>query len=135
MANQALRTARFRAAGVVLAPPQKMRACTIGALPISRDDGSTAGGFELFSAACAIPQTEKGGEEPMKKRIAAWTAFVGVSVGLLVGASPALAEDGVTKKYLVEHCKDPQIQQAVADNTGSQANHGQCLKSLKAFLP
>ena len=56
-----------------------------------------------------------------------------MSFGLL-GVAPATAQP-VTRKFLVEHCKDPAVQQAVAENTGVQANHGQCMKVLSAFLP
>lgn len=69
----------------------------------------------------------------MKKRVAAAMVVAGVALGLL-GAAPATADE-VTRKWLVEHCKDPAVQQAVSDNTGVQANHGQCMKVLSAFLP
>ena len=69
----------------------------------------------------------------MTKRIAAAMAVAGLTIGLL-GAVPATADE-VTRKWLVEHCKDPAVQQAVSDNTGVKANHGQCMKVLSAFLP
>jgi hypothetical protein len=69
----------------------------------------------------------------MKKRLAAAIAVGGMSFALL-GVAPATGDE-VTRRYLVEHCKDPAVQQAVAENTGVQANHGQCMKVLSAFLP
>ena len=69
----------------------------------------------------------------MKKRVAAAVAVAGIGFGLL-GVAPATAEE-VTRKWLVEHCKEEAVQEAVATNVGVKANHGQCMKVLDAFLP